>query len=201
MLKLMMTYLTRAGGLTRGKERGYFLPMPHLLSAAPNSWHFCMLLEPRTKMLFSQETRMAQAVRVIGLNRLNPSWEDSTLCVDKVFIGPESDHWECLSLTHWLTHSCLVNLIDVTLACEDGNSKLVEVVTVVDVDDEDQFITGRGWGRPSSELWWAGCSRGGFSVPPSSEPRLNACLMLQKGELPIIRIGVTGRMERPMCAI
>ena len=40
------------------------------------------------------------------------------------------------SLTHSLTHSCLVNLIDVTLACEDGNSKLVEVVTVVDVDDE-----------------------------------------------------------------
>ena len=25
-----------------------------------------------------------------------------------------------------------------SLACEDGNSKLVEVVTVVDVDDEDQ---------------------------------------------------------------
>ena len=57
-----------------------------------------------------------------------------------LFIGPESDHWECLSLTHSLTHSltdcCLVNLIDVTLACEDGNSKLVEVVTVVEVDDE-----------------------------------------------------------------
>ena len=32
--------------------------------------------------------------------------------------------------------SCLVNLIDVTLACEDGKSKLVEVVTVVEVDDE-----------------------------------------------------------------
>ena len=29
-----------------------------------------------------------------------------------------------------LTHSCLVNLIDVTLACEDANSILVEVVTV-----------------------------------------------------------------------
>jgi len=28
-------------------------------------------------------------------------------------------------------------LIDVTLACEDANSKLVEVVTVADVDDED----------------------------------------------------------------
>ena len=40
------------------------------------------------------------------------------------------------SLTHSLTHSCLVNLIYVTLACEDGNSKLVKVVTVVEVDDE-----------------------------------------------------------------
>ena len=39
-------------------------------------------------------------------------------------------------LTHSLTHCRLVNLIDVNLACEDGNSKLVEVVTVVDVDDE-----------------------------------------------------------------
>ena len=41
------------------------------------------------------------------------------------------------SLTDSFTDSCLVNLIDVTLACEDGNSKLVEVVTVVDVDAED----------------------------------------------------------------
>ena len=40
------------------------------------------------------------------------------------------------SLTHSLTHCRLVNLIDVTLACEDGNSKLVEVATVVEVDDE-----------------------------------------------------------------
>ena len=36
-----------------------------------------------------------------------------------------------------LTNSRLVNLIDVTLACEDANSKLVEVVTVADVTDED----------------------------------------------------------------
>ena len=41
------------------------------------------------------------------------------------------------SLTNSLTPSCLVNLIDVTLACEDANSKLVEVVTVADVTDED----------------------------------------------------------------
>ena len=30
-----------------------------------------------------------------------------------------------------------MNLIDVTLVCEDANSKLVEVVTVADVDAED----------------------------------------------------------------
>ena len=42
------------------------------------------------------------------------------------------------SLTHSLTNSCLVNLIDMTLACEDANSKLFKVVTVADVDDEDR---------------------------------------------------------------
>ena len=31
-----------------------------------------------------------------------------------------------------------MNLIDVTLAFEDANSKLVEVDTVADVDDEDR---------------------------------------------------------------
>ena len=36
-----------------------------------------------------------------------------------------------------LTNSCLVNLIDVTLACEDANSKLLEVVTIADVNAED----------------------------------------------------------------
>ena len=39
------------------------------------------------------------------------------------------------SLPNSLPNSRLVNLIDVTLACEDANSKLVEVVTVADVDD------------------------------------------------------------------
>ena len=39
------------------------------------------------------------------------------------------------SLTLWR----LVELIDVTLACEDAKSKLVDVVTVTDVDDEDRF--------------------------------------------------------------
>ena len=35
-----------------------------------------------------------------------------------------------------LTDSCLVDLIDVTQACEDANSKLFEVVTFADVDGE-----------------------------------------------------------------
>ena len=39
-------------------------------------------------------------------------------------------------VTHSLTNSCLVNLIDVTLACEYTNSKLVDIVTA-NVDDED----------------------------------------------------------------
>ena len=37
-----------------------------------------------------------------------------------------------------LTHSRLVNLIDVTLACKDAYSKLVEGVTVADASDEDR---------------------------------------------------------------
>ena len=37
-------------------------------------------------------------------------------------------------VTNSLTDSCLVNLIDVTLACEDANSKDVNVVTVADED-------------------------------------------------------------------
>ena len=47
-------------------------------------------------------------------------------------------HWQCLSVTHSFTDSCLVNLIDVTLACEDAYSKLVEVVTVANDSDEDR---------------------------------------------------------------
>ena len=41
-------------------------------------------------------------------------------------------------VTHPLTDCCLVKLINVTLVCEDANSKIVEVVTVVAVDDEDR---------------------------------------------------------------
>ena len=40
------------------------------------------------------------------------------------------------SLTDSLTHCPLVDLTDVTLACEDANSKLVEIVTVAHVDNQ-----------------------------------------------------------------
>ena len=40
-----------------------------------------------------------------------------------------------------LTDCCLVNLIDVTLECEDANSKLVEVITAANVDAEDHVGT------------------------------------------------------------
>ena len=42
-------------------------------------------------------------------------------------------------LKNSLTNSCLVDLINVTIACEDANSKLVEFVSVADVDDEKHF--------------------------------------------------------------
>ena len=79
-------------------------------------------------------------------NEPGPFWGDGAVGGNfkgpsSFFIGPESDHLQCLSLTDSLTdsltHSCLVDLIDVTLACEDANLKLVEVVTVANVDDED----------------------------------------------------------------
>ena len=40
-------------------------------------------------------------------------------------------------VTNSLPPSCLVNLIDLALACEDANSKLVEAITVAHVDDEN----------------------------------------------------------------
>ena len=52
-----------------------------------------------------------------------------------------------LLLSDRLPDCCLVNLIDVILACEDANSKLVEVVTVADVDSEDHV------GNSLSQIW------------------------------------------------
>ena len=61
-----------------------------------------------------------------SMNTYSTTWENKYLSI-----------YACHSLPNWLTDSCLVNLIDVTLACEDANSILVEVVTVAHVDAED----------------------------------------------------------------
>ena len=63
------------------------------------------------------------------------------------------------SLTHSLTNCRLVNLIDVTLACEYGNSKFVEVVTVVDVDDEYRV------GNSLLQIWKLRFGHKGKAVP------------------------------------
>ena len=40
-------------------------------------------------------------------------------------------HWQCLSLTDSLTHCRLVNLIDVTLACEDLTQNLLRLLLLL----------------------------------------------------------------------
>ena len=54
------------------------------------------------------------------------------------------------SLPNSLTDSCLVNLIDMTLAFEGAYSKLVEAVTVPDVSDEDSV------GNSLLQIWKLG---------------------------------------------
>ena len=43
-------------------------------------------------------------------------------------------------VTHSLTPWRFVDLIDVTLAFEDANSKSVEVVSIADIDDEPKKV-------------------------------------------------------------
>ena len=50
-------------------------------------------------------------------------------------------------VTHSLTPCCLVNLIDVTMVCEEAYSILVEVVSVADVSDEDRV------GKSLLQIW------------------------------------------------
>ena len=86
--------------------------------------------DPRFRADIAQSNWGLAELKVKNIHRN----ENKTIKKEDLIIGPESDHWLCLSVTD----SCLVNLIDLILPCEDANSKLVEVVTVVDVDDEDR---------------------------------------------------------------
>ena len=54
-------------------------------------------------------------------------------CLKFLFIGPESDHWLCLSVTHSLTdsltHCCLVDLMPVNIAVLTRVRSLAMLVT------------------------------------------------------------------------
>ena len=61
-----------------------------------------------------------------------------------------------MSLTDILRLCHLIDLIDVTLACEDPNSKLVEVVTVADVDINIMMLRNMlttVWCNLEAEVW------------------------------------------------
>ena len=94
---------------------------------------------------FQKFIRSGSVTRPLDWWLLKPS----SKCVLFWFLSDPSPiiGYACHSLTHWLTICRLVNLIDVTLACKDGNSKLVEVVTVADVDDVDRV------GKSLLQIW------------------------------------------------
>ena len=70
-------------------------------------------------------------------NMLFSNLRNTVLAKHLLFLSDPSPiiGYACHSLPPSLPNCCLVNLIDVTLACEDAYSKLV--VTVADVDDEN----------------------------------------------------------------
>ena len=59
--------------------------------------------------------------------------------------------YPCHKQAHSLPHCCIVDLMDVSLACEDSNSKLVKVVTVADIDAgkrvDDSLVELNPWVR------------------------------------------------------
>ena len=72
-----------------------------------------------------------------GMKTWKPQLKEEVLKLAK---KRATNHWECLSLTHWLTDSLLFSKLD---WCNPGvwryqlKTKLVDIVTVANVDDED----------------------------------------------------------------
>ena len=94
------------------------------------SWILCSCYRPiLTGIIFS---------RCFMTDVLKNFAQCSHLTLYRVIIGPESDHWQCLSLTDSLTNSLIHWLPFSKLDWCDAYSKLVDVVTVVDVSDEDR---------------------------------------------------------------
>ena len=76
-----------------------------------------------------QIPHLALALATNGQKTLVMEWQ-SKLCFGRYCL-----FW----LTDSLTDSCLVNFIDVTLACEDDNSKVVVVVAFAEVQSWSRF--------------------------------------------------------------
>ena len=92
------------------------------------------------------------------------SWQATASCIRSLLLLSKSNHWLPLSVvSDSQTDSLLflVDLTDVTLAFEDADSKIVEVVTVADVDAEERVddslvkILKLRFGRDFEvEVWW-----------------------------------------------
>jgi len=80
-------------------------------------WSHLKILTSRYKMLLLGFRQLSEIFKHTTLWRFGEKSFFSSLA--QCFIGPESDNWLTLSLTHWLRHYC--DLIDVTLAREDSD--------------------------------------------------------------------------------
>ena len=89
-------------------------------------WRLDILGQPPTRMVFfisnSQNHLLLFEIIYYALILQQPNLVSLAIQIVLLIIGAESGHWLCLSLTplltRWLTDCHLVNLIDVTLACE-----------------------------------------------------------------------------------
>ena len=117
----------------------YFLCLRFKVSSVPLLWRTenCgfLVVSPNLSILsFSKSRRVTQTINVSF--EWDPFLEINHFHIKTPFLSDPSPiiGYACHSLTHWLTNCCLVNLVDVTLACEDANSKLVDMVTVANDD-------------------------------------------------------------------
>ena len=116
---------------------------PHLRLLVTHIWPLQGAGQSMPVLLFDYHSRLFHAY---SLQWITEKWYKNKYCcaLNLLFfyrtrvrsLGMLVTHWLTHSLTDWLTHSCLVNLIGVALACEDDNSKLVEIVTVAHVDNQ-----------------------------------------------------------------
>ena len=94
-----------------------------------------MLYSPPGKMRMQSSTGYQELLEERGgyweeerKRRKERWWSSRKRRWTTLFIGPESDHWQPLSVTNSLTPWRLVYLTDVTLAFEEANSDLFRLL-------------------------------------------------------------------------